>query len=181
RHFCYHRSMDAETNLFAIARLVGEPARGAILSALLDGRVLPASELAYRAGVSPQTASAHLARLIEGGLLRVERTGRHRYYRLADPEVAQRLEALATVLPFDPARTPRQGRVPERLREARTCYDHLAGRLGVALTESLVANDLLLPEPTAFTLTELGARRLESLGVDLDAARRQRRRFARRC
>src|SRR5581483_7310045 len=108
-----------------------------MLLALTDATALPAGELARRARVSPSTASGHLARLVDGGLLAVERHGRHRYFRLADPAVARAIEALCAVAPPRPARSLREADAGAALREARTCYDHLAGRLGVALTDRL--------------------------------------------
>jgi DNA-binding transcriptional ArsR family regulator len=129
--------MRGEPNIATIAALIGDPARAAILTALTDGRALPAGELAVSAGLSPSAASAHLAKLLEGGLLLLEREGRHRYYRLAGPGVAAALESLA-VISVQPscvavARPPQA----QALRYARSCYDHLAGELGVAIALAL--------------------------------------------
>jgi DNA-binding transcriptional ArsR family regulator len=120
------------------AELIGHPARSAILVALLDRRALPMSMLAGEAGVAPSTASAHLTRLVDGGLLRVRRQGRHRYYELASQEVADALEALARLAPSRPVRSLRADSRARALRLARSCYDHLAGHLGVALLTSLL-------------------------------------------
>jgi len=121
--------MGGEPDVASVAALIGDPSRAAMLAALVDGRALPAGELAAAAGLSLSGASAHLARLTEGGLLTMEREGRHRYYRLAGPQVASALEGLALL-----AVRPRRPRAPspatEALRRARTCYDHLAGELG---------------------------------------------------
>jgi DNA-binding transcriptional ArsR family regulator len=114
----------------APAELIGHPARAAILLALLDGRALPMSMLADEAGVAASTASAHLSRLVEGGLLRVRQEGRRRYYALASPKVAAALEALAQLAPVRPVRSLRAGTRAQALRVARTCYDHVAGHLG---------------------------------------------------
>ncbi|GAA1549585.1 metalloregulator ArsR/SmtB family transcription factor [Kribbella hippodromi] len=111
--------------------------------ALADGRALPASLLATEAGVSPQTVSAHLNKLLDGGLVAVERSGRHRYYRLKGPEVALAVEAVARIAKPQPIKSLRQSTQAAALREARTCYDHLAGRLGVALLDGLVRQDAL--------------------------------------
>lgn len=173
--------MTGTPDLAEAVRLVADPSRAAILIALADGRALPAGELAYRAGITAQTASTHLARLVDGGWLAVERTGRHRYYRLADPTVAERLEALALIAPSRPQRLPRRSGVPEALRGARTCYDHLAGRLGVAVTAALVEQGVLAPAGQEFAVTPGGQARLAALGIDLDAARQQRRRYAYAC
>ena len=120
------------------AELIGHPARSAILTALLDRCTLPMSMLAGEAGVSPSTASAHLTRLVDGGLLRVHRQGRYRYYELASQEVADALEALARLAPPRPVRSLRADTRAKALRHARSCYDHLAGHLGVALMRSLL-------------------------------------------
>jgi DNA-binding transcriptional ArsR family regulator len=120
------------------AELIGHPARSAILVALLDRRALPMTMLAGEAGVSPSTASTHLARLVDGGLLRVHQEGRHRYYELASEEVADVLEALARLAPPRPVRSLRADTSARALRLARSCYDHVAGHLGVALMGSLI-------------------------------------------
>ncbi|MEU5835397.1 helix-turn-helix domain-containing protein [Streptomyces diacarni] len=127
------------------AALFADPARARALMALADGRSLPASVLADEAGVSAQTASAHLAKLREGGLVTVEKSGRHRYYRLTGPEVATALEALTALALPRPARSLRAHPRATALRRARTCYDHLAGDLGVQVTAALVAADALYP------------------------------------
>jgi DNA-binding transcriptional ArsR family regulator len=122
------------------AALVGEPARAAMLAVLMDGRALTAAELAATAGVTPQTASGHLGRLAEAGLLAVARQGRHRYHRLASPAVARMVEAIMQVAGAVPrqAKPPRVGPADAALRAARTCYDHLAGQLGVGVADALV-------------------------------------------
>jgi DNA-binding transcriptional ArsR family regulator len=122
-----------------VAALFADPSRARMIAALSDGRALPASVLAHESGVAASTASGHLARLVESGVLTVERSGRHRYYRLAGPEVAAAVEALAAIAPQPPVRSLRESTRAAALREARTCYDHLAGRYGVALLEALVA------------------------------------------
>ena len=119
------------------AALIGDPARANILSALMDGKARTATELAYAAGVSPQTTSAHLAKLTQGHLISLERQGRHRYYRLAGADVAEALEALIRVASDGPRRHRPPGPRDEAMRAARTCYDHIAGRLGVALSDHL--------------------------------------------
>src|SRR2546429_3922082 len=177
----YDRAMAASPDLAPVAALVGEPARAAMLTELLDGRALTAGELAARAGVSPSTASAHLSRLVEGGLLAVVSQGRHRYYRLAGRPVASALEALAALAPPAEAHGPFQREVLAGLRFARTCYGHLAGGLGVALRDRLLAAELITEEGVEHRVTAAGERWLTGLGVDLDAARRARRSFARAC
>jgi DNA-binding transcriptional ArsR family regulator len=127
-----------DVDLAAIGRLLGDPGRCRMLLALDDGRALPASRLADEAGVTPATASGHLRQLVDAGLLSVESHGRHRYFRLAGPEVGRLLETLGAFAPSVPVRSLRQGTRAHQLRRGRTCYDHLAGRLGVALMASLL-------------------------------------------
>jgi DNA-binding transcriptional ArsR family regulator len=127
-----------DSDLAAIGALVADPARCRILLALGDGRALPASRLASEAGVGAPTTSSHLRRLTDAGLLAVEAHGRHRYYRLAGAEVADLIEALGRLAPAVPVRSLRQGTRAQALRQARTCYDHLAGRLGVEIMSAMI-------------------------------------------
>ena len=157
--------MDGDADLAAVGSLLAEPARVRMLAALGDGRALPASALAAEAGVAPSTASGHLARLVEGGLLTAESRGRRRYFRLHGPEVAEALEALARVAPREPVSSLRQATRIDALRAARTCYDHLAGRLGTALMDALLERGVVADEH----VTEQGVDVLASLGVDLDS------------
>jgi DNA-binding transcriptional ArsR family regulator len=167
--------------LTTIGRLLGEPARAAMLDALLSGEALAAGELARVAGVSAPTASEHLARLHEGGLVARVAAGRHRYYRLASPEVAEVLEALSLLVEERPVRSLRQSRADEAMRLARTCYDHLAGQLGVDVHDKLVARGALRPGGDGYDLSDDGERLLGDLGVAVGAARTARRAFARPC
>lgn len=153
-----------------------------MLTALADGRALPAGELARRAGVTPATATAHLRRLVQGGLVRVRVQGRHRYHELAGPHVATVLEALAQVAPAVPVRSLRAHREASVLAEARTCYDHLAGRRGVELRDRLLAIEALHTTATQdHFLTPYGERLIAALDIDLDQLRSSRRVFARSC
>src|SRR4051812_31387668 len=127
-----------DADVAALGAVLAEPARARMLLALGDGRALAASVLAGEAGVAPSTASGHLGKLVGAGLVDVLPQGRHRYYRLAGPHVGELLEALARVAPAGPVRSLRQGTRAEALRTARTCYDHLAGRLGVAVFGALL-------------------------------------------
>jgi len=164
-----------------IAGLIGEPARAEMLTALLDGRALTATELAAAAGVTRQTASAHLGKLLEARLLSVEAQGRHRYFRLADDEVAHALEALLGVaFRSRPTRLVTGPREPA-LRKARVCYDHLAGELGVMVYDGLQSSGSLASGTEGLCLSEGGLARFRALGVDVDAAARQRRVFCRPC
>jgi DNA-binding transcriptional ArsR family regulator len=164
-----------------IAALVGNPARANILLALGDGRALTATELAYAAHVSPQTTSGHLAQLTASGLLSLSKQGRHSYYRLASPLVGRMLEAIMAVAAGTPScRTPRWCG-DEALRTARTCYDHLAGRLAVALTDALIARESLVLTDDGGELTLGGTDLLQDFGIDLAALRQRRRVFCRPC
>ena len=136
--------MPAAPDLASVAALFADPSRARILAALTDGRALPASVLASESGVAASTASEHLSRLVAGGVLAVERSGRHRYFRLARAEVGAALEALAAIAPQRPASSLRESTRAAAMRRARTCYDHLAGRFGVAVTEALVDRGALV-------------------------------------
>src|ERR671924_1105034 len=164
--------MDGDADLAAVAAIVAEPARARILTALGDGRALPASVLAAQAGVAPSTASQHLAKLVAAGFLSTEPNGRRRYFRLAGPEINDLLEALARLAPPETVRSLRQGTRAEALRRARTCYDHLAGRLGVGLMAALLDRELLANgaahggEPD-YRITEAGLDAFRALEIHL--------------
>lgn len=174
-------SAQHEVDIAVAARLIGEPARAAMLEALMSGRALTAGELARVAGIAPATASEHLARMRSGGLVTVVVAGRHRYHRLASAEVAQALEALALIGQAKPARTLRQSHANAAMLVARTCYDHLAGRIGVALHDSLVARSALRVGGAGYELTAAGESLLAGWGLDVAAARARKRAFARPC
>lgn len=167
--------------LAEIGAALGDPARARMLTALLDGRALTAGELAFHAGVAAPTASGHLARLAELGLLALEKQGRHRYYRLASPLVARMLEGVQRVAAEGPRRHRPPGPADAQLRLARTCYDHLAGRLGVGLADALVAAGRLELDGEGGRLTDAGARFLAGFGLDLPALAEGRRCFCRPC
>jgi DNA-binding transcriptional ArsR family regulator len=173
--------MDGDVDIAPVAALLGDPTRAAIVGVLHDGRALAAGELGRRVGVAPSTASDHLSRLVEGGLLEVEPGGRHRYFRLAGSEVAHAVEALAAISPRRPVRSLREANAASALSEARTCYDHLAGRLGVAVTEALLARDALVAADGEFTPGRRAASVFAALEIDLEAVRASRRPFALRC
>ena len=173
--------MDVEPSIASIGALIGSPARAAMLSALMDGRALTATELAYQAGITPQTASSHLAKLTDAKLLAVVGQGRHRYYSLAHPRIAEALEPLNQIVPHKPVPNRRPSKELLRLRDARLCYDHLAGRLGVALIDALLSEGHLAPAGRDFTVTRPGEKLFRRLDIDLNEVRRQRRLFARSC
>ena len=165
-----------------VAALIGDPARTNILAALMDGRALTSTELSYVARVSPQTASGHLTKLATAELLAVEKQGRRRYYRLASPLVGQMLEGIMAVAGAQTVlRPPRPSRIDQEMRMARTCYDHLAGRLGVALADTLVGRGHIAFVQDGGEVTESGFAFLSEFGVTLDACLRTRRVFCRPC
>ena len=180
-----------DADIASAAALIADSTRAAILRALLPDRPLAAGELARLAGVSAATASFHLAKLLEGGLITVIRQGRHRYYRLAGHEVAAALEALGLISPGLPVRSLRQSREAAALAEARTCYDHLAGRAGVEVLDGLLRQGLLEEKSGRtdrgdtsshrFEVTGAGAKELGSFGLNLLQLRRSRRQFAGTC
>ena len=164
----------------AVARLagaIGEPARTRMLYALADGRARTSTELAMAGGVTPSTASVHLARLLEEGLVVVLPQGKHRYYRLSGPRVARMLEGLSVLAGGSPAAL--KIGTPAALRAARTCYDHVAGSLGVALHDRICA--LGWVDENSYAVSAAGEKALAGLGVDVNAARASRRRFAYGC
>ncbi|MBV8581357.1 MAG: winged helix-turn-helix transcriptional regulator [Candidatus Eremiobacteraeota bacterium] len=169
-------------DLARLAAALADPVRAAMVGALFGGVALPQQELARRGGVAPSTASEHLARLVDVGLLVRTTAGRRRYYRLVGPEVAEALERLGTLAP--PAPRPRTLSQNDRLRVmtlARTCYDHLAGVLGVALADVLVADGTFARADDAFVETNATALRLERLGIDVATLRTTRRPLVRGC
>ena len=172
--------MDTGPKIAQVAALVGDPARANMLSALMDGRTLTATELAYVSGVAPQTASGHLAKLSDAGLLALAKQGRRRYFRLASPHVARVLEGLMVVAQEGPARQRNLWRGGETLRHARTCYDHMAGRIAVAIADRLVQQSFILLDEDGGQLTDAGRSFFDELGVVLRLASK-RRVFCRPC
>ena len=170
-----------EPNIAFVANLLADPSRAAMCLSLAGGEARPAGELAARAGISAQTASNHLAKLIAGRLLRVERQGRWRYYRLAGADVGHAVEALSVVapVPVQPAAANGMADEARRIKNARTCYSHLAGRLGVALADALLAQRWLEDDGRRYRVTPTGTRSLRALGIDVVPRRAQAP--ARRC
>jgi DNA-binding transcriptional ArsR family regulator len=176
----YIGPMTTDIRVAEVAALVGDPGRAAMLSALLDGRARTAKELAFVARVSPQTASGHLAKLAQTKMLSLAKQGRHRYYRLATPLVGQMLEAIMRVAGDAPARHRPPSRLDEAMQTARTCYDHLAGRLGVGIADTLQARGHVVLADEGGEVTEAGLAFLAGIGLDFAAAR-HRRVFCRPC
>ena len=174
--------MVAAANMVEVAALVGDTARATMLAALMGGEALTGSELAFLARVSRPTASEHLAKLVAARLLIVSKKRRFNYYRIASPLVAQMLESMIAVASIEvpPRHQPRSPQ-DERLRFARTCYDHLAGRLGVAIADALVVNGRVVLDDDGGEVTEAGRRFFCDFGLDLSANARSRRIFCRPC
>jgi DNA-binding transcriptional ArsR family regulator len=173
--------MHGEADISAAAALLAEPARAQLVVAVIEHGPLPASELAVRAGVAASTASGHLARLVEAGFLVGSKNGRYRYYDLGDPNVAEAVEALARVAPQREVRSLREATRSELVREARTCYDHLAGRLGVAIARGLERRQVVVRRNGAFEIGRQADECLDDLGIDLAAPEQQRRPLVRAC
>jgi DNA-binding transcriptional ArsR family regulator len=192
--------MQGDADIARIGALVADPARARMLMALGDGRALTASVLADEAGVAASTASSHLSKLVDGGLLNVQSHGRHRYFALAGPQVGALIETLAGIAPSAPVRSLRQGTRAHAVRRARTCYDHLAGRLGAGLMGALLERDLLVGGDGTFAaetaqrdrlsapgsdhdyrLTERGREELSAFGIDFDALAGRTRPLIRYC
>ena len=170
-----------QPSLAEVAALIGNPARANMLTVLLDGRALTATELAFAGGVAPQTASGHLARLTEGRLLTLAKKGRHAYYRLASPMIGRMLESIMAVAADGPLRYQPRWRGGEALRNARTCYDHLAGRLGVGLADGLVEREHVALSEDGGIVTAAGEEFLRGFGIELREAGGTRRVFCRPC
>ena len=164
-----------------VAALIGDPARANMLTALMHGQALTASELALEAGVTKQTASAHLSKLADAALISAEAQGRHRYFRLADADVARLLESLMGVAARAKALRTRPGPKEPALRHARVCYDHLAGDLGVELFDALVKARWLAQRDGEVTLTKRGRDAVEALGLDVGALENASRPLCRAC
>ena len=168
-----------EPNIAAVGALISDPARAQILWALADGRGLPAGELARQAGVTPQTASSHLKLLTERGFVFVIPQGRHQYYRLANSRVARLLESMAAFAPEMPPAAPT--RCEPEMRQARSCYHHLAGHLAVATTQAFVDRAWLVENELAYHLTPKGETGFTALGIDLPRLKRSGEVLARPC
>jgi len=174
--------MDVEAtdlSLAAVAGAIADPARARMLCSLLDGHARTATELAAVADIGASTASGHFLRLREQGLVEMLVQGRHRYYRLANPQVAHALEALLSLT--DRRVTPFQPSTPSALKQARTCYDHIAGEISVKLHDALLQASWIEEQGKDYVLTEAGTASLLRLGIDIEAVSRQRRRLAYPC
>ncbi|OWV35708.1 transcriptional regulator [Bacillus spizizenii] len=168
-------------NIAKISSLLSDPSRSSILLTLMDGRIHPAGELAYLANIKPQTASFHLKKLLEEKLISVEKHGRHRYYRLSNSDTANMIEQLLRIAPKAKVTSLKDSKEKSDLHFARTCYDHLAGYVGVQMTHSLVEQGILKKVDLNFEVTSEGSLFFSKLGINEEHQRHKRRAFARCC
>lgn len=166
--------MPGDIDIAPVAAVLADPTRAKMLLALSDGRSLPAGELAQRARVQASTASSHLAKLVESGLLVVVKQGRHRYFRLADSSIIHAIETLASFAPAAPVRSLRESAIGEAIRSARMCYNHLAGRLGVSLSEALVEKHILDAFDEGYIITDDGRLWMHDFGINSAEFKRQK-------
>lgn len=173
--------MDVEPSMATIGAMIGSPVRSLILSVLFDGKAITATELAQIGNISPATCSEHLKKLVQSGLLICERQGRHRYYRLSGSEVAEALEPLIHLVGSKP--TPMRTVSPQTkaIRDARLCYDHIAGKLGVQICKAMLDQNILVHTKRDYELTKNGEQFFENLGISVVELRLKRRMFARQC
>ncbi|MCY9176203.1 ArsR/SmtB family transcription factor [Bacillus inaquosorum] len=168
-------------NIAKISSLLSDPSRSSILLSLMDGRIHPAGELAYLANIKPQTASFHLNKMLEAKLISVEKHGRHRYYRLSNSEAASVIEQLLSIAPEEKVTSLKDSKEKSDLHFARTCYDHLAGYVGVQITNSLVEQGMLRKVDLNFEVTSEGSLFFSNFGINEEQQRNKRRAFARCC
>jgi DNA-binding transcriptional ArsR family regulator len=182
-YLCFDKgSFGQNIDMAIVGALIGDPARANILAALMDGRALTATELAYIAGVAPQTASGHLAKLTDANLIALTKQGRYRYYRLASALVGRMLEGIMAVAAVQaPPRRRTVSHVDEQMRNSRTCYDHITGRLGVALADALVERGHIVLAEDGGEITQRGADFLSSFGIELARRKKSHRAFCRPC
>lgn len=169
-----------EDQFVKIASLIGDPTRASVMWTLLDGKAFTATELAIMANTSPQNISMHLAKLLEAGLLCVEKQGRHKYYRFSNKEVAYAIEAMASLIPSQiPQKKNSEKHSP--IKHCRTCYDHLAGKIGVAVAESLLEQNIILDADNKFVITSEGAKWFSDFGINVEEIKKQKRLFLKPC
>ncbi|GAA6153239.1 winged helix-turn-helix domain-containing protein [Pseudoteredinibacter isoporae] len=170
-----------EPNIAYIAKLIGDPARSKMLTALMSGKALSATELSLEAGITAQTASSHLGKLLEGELIVVRKQGRHKYFQLRCAEVAELIEQMLNIGAKVSVANISTGPKDERLRKSRVCYDHLAGEVAVQLFDALVAKGCFIERDYELVLTELGRTFFKRLGADFDVLRSSRRPLCKSC
>jgi DNA-binding transcriptional ArsR family regulator len=170
-----------ENQFVKTAALIGDPTRAVIMWTLLDGRAFTATELAIVANTSPQNISMHLTKLLDGDLLSVEKQGRHKYYRFSNKEVAYAVEAMASLIPKPEITSKKETENYPPIKYCRTCYDHLAGKIGVALTDSLLEQKIILNKNDTFQISAEGEKWFSDFGIDIEEAQKQKRIFLKPC
>lgn len=170
-----------EDQFIKTASLIGDPTRASILWTLLDGRAFTATELAVSANTSPQNISMHLGKLLEANLLCVEKQGRHKYYRFSNKEVAYVVEAMANLVPKPEVSLKNKSENYPPIKFCRTCYDHLAGKIGVALTESLLKQKIIIEKNNAYEISPEGEKWFSRFGINIEEAQKQKRIFLKPC
>ncbi|TDO77541.1 DNA-binding transcriptional ArsR family regulator [Flavobacterium chryseum] len=170
-----------EDQFVKTATLIGDPTRASILWTLLDGRAFTATELAVVAQTSPQSISMHLAKLLDANFLSVEKQGRHKYYRFSNKEVAYAVEAMANLVPKSEISSLKKTENYPPIKFCRTCYDHLAGKIGVALTDSLLQQKIIVENENTFEISPQGEKWFSNFGIDIEEAQKQKRIFLKPC
>jgi len=170
-----------EPNIAYIATLIGDTARSKMITALMSGKALTATELAIEAEIMPQTASSHLAKLVDGELLIVRKQGRHKYFQLKNVQIAELIEQMLNISATISNAIVSTGPRDERLRKSRVCYDHLAGELGVKLFDTLIAKGWIIENTTDLTLSDTGWKLFIDLGVDFDSLKKSNRPLCKSC
>jgi len=170
-----------ENQFKEIAALIGDPTRALIMWTLLDGKAFTATELAIIANTSPQNISMHLAKLIQSDLLCVEKQGRHKYYRFSNKEIAYAIEAMANLIPHSTIPKKNIAEKHSPIKHCRTCYDHLAGKIGVALTDSLLEQKIIVDNNNVFEISPKGEKWFADFGINVDEVKKQRRLFLKPC
>ncbi len=170
-----------ENQFKQMASLIGDPIRATIMWNLMDGKALTATELALSSDTSPQNISMHLAKLVEGGLLSVENQGRHRYYKYSRKEIAYAIEALTTLLSPSTTKENFNNEPFPAIKYCRTCYDHLAGKVGVVITDSLLKQRIIVADNKSFEVTNKGKKWFSEMGINIEELNLQRRSFLRPC
>lgn len=170
-----------ENRFKEIASLIGDPTRATIMWTLLDGKAFTATELAISANTSPQNISMHLSKLVQAGLLSVESQGRHRYYKFSRKEIAYAIEAMTSLIPYPASKSTSQPKDICAIKYCRTCYDHLAGKVGVLITDSLLQQKIIIDRSAIFKVSKKGEKWFSGLGIDMDELQQQRRSIIRPC
>ena len=170
-----------ENQFKQIATLIGDPTRATILWTLLEGKAFTATELAVAAETSPQNISMHLAKLVHAGLLCVERQGRHRYYKFSRKDIAYGIEAMANLIPYTETTKSIPGENNSPIKYCRTCYDHLAGKVGVLITDSLIQQKIIVDKTNSFTVSARGQKWFSNLDINIDNLKQERRFLIRPC